>query len=284
MTKSGYWFLSHSLAIIQGSSINIKSTRIAIFAGLMTSIVELFPKSRKLGKCPPRCLHYPDCPASSSLFFVCLSRRRCLRVSFPPKLLAYDSRQHLSQVQNGLICPSELFLSLDELSRQLDLMENLAQRETPAQREIWKRKILELREDGQSIRRQGEHYDRMASAGVRRRRERDELLLARRRDNRRMGGGDDDDEMQQLTEEADSLANSRGMMNELLATGANTLTGLVGQRSRMRWVNRKMLDIGNKIGLSNSTMRMIERRDATDAYLVFGGMVVTMLVIYFLYF
>ncbi|KAL3807721.1 hypothetical protein ACHAXA_008294, partial [Cyclostephanos tholiformis] len=197
---------------------------------------------------------------------------------------AYDSRQHLSQVQNGLICPSELFLSLDELSRQLDLMENLAQRETPAQREIWKRKILELREDGQSIRRQGEHYDRMVSAGVRRRRERDELLLARRRDNRRMGGGDDDDEMQQLTEEADSLANSRGMMNELLATGANTLTGLVGQRSRMRWVNRKMLDIGNKIGLSNSTMRMIERRDATDAYLVFGGMVVTMLVIYFLYF
>jgi Golgi SNAP receptor complex protein 2 len=161
-------------------------------------------------------------------------------------------------------------------------MENLAQRETPAQREMWKRKILELREDGQSIRRQGEHYERMVSAGVRQRRERDELL-ARRRNNRR-GGGGDDDEMHQLTEEADSLANSHGMMNELLATGANSLSGLVSQRSRMRWVNRKMLDIGNKIGLSNSTMRMIERRDATDAYLVFGGMVVTLLVIYFLYF
>ena len=49
-------------------------------------------------------------------------------------------------------------------------------------------------------------------------------------------------------------------------------------------VNRKMLDIGNKIGLSNSTMRMIERRDATDAYLVFGGMIITLLVLYFLYF
>ena len=170
-------------------------------------------------------------------------------------------------------------------NRQLDLMENLAQRETPAQREMWKRKILELREDAQSIRRQGEHYDRMASAGVRQRRERDELL-ARRRNNRTIGGGGgaDADEMQQLTEEADSIANSYGMMNELLATGANSLSSLVGQRSRMRWVNKKMLDIGNKIGLSNSTMRMIERRDATDAYLVFGGMVVTLLVIYFLYF
>ncbi len=90
--------------------------------------------------------------------------------------------------------------------------------------------------------------------------------------------------MQQLSREADSLESSRNMMNDLLASGQANLSSLVGQRQRMRWVNRKMLDIGNKIGLSNSTMRMIERRDATDAYLVFGGMVVTMLVIYFLYF
>jgi len=207
----------------------------------MTSIVELFPKSRKL---------------------------------------AYDARQSLSQVQNGLICPSELFLSLDELSRQLDLMENLSFKETPAQREMWKRKILELREDAQSIRRQGEHYDRMVSAGIRQRRERDELL-SRRRKNRTNNNGD---EMQQLSEEADSLQNSNMQMNDLLASGQASLSSLVAQRSRMRWVNRKMLDIGNKIGLSNSTMRMIERRDATDAYLVFGGMIITLLVLYFLYF
>mmetsp|Transcript_28281 Transcript_28281/g.51548 ORF Transcript_28281/g.51548 Transcript_28281/m.51548 type:complete len:211 (-) Transcript_28281:386-1018(-) len=210
----------------------------------MTSIVELFPKSRKL---------------------------------------AYDSRQQLSQVQNSVLHPSELFLSLDELSNQLDLMESLSQRETPSQREMWKRKILELREDGRSIRRQGEHFDRMVSSGLRQQRERDELL-SRRRKNRTNGNGNNGNEMQQLTEEADSLGTSTGMMNELLDVGAANLSSLVGQRQRMRWVNRKVLDIGNKIGLSNSTMRMIERRDATDAYLVFGGMVVTMLVIYFLYF
>ena len=157
----------------------------------MTSIVELFPKSRKL---------------------------------------AYDARQSLSQVQNGLICPSELFLSLDELSRQLDLMENLSFKETPAQREMWKRKILELREDAQSIRRQGEHYDRMVSAGIRQRRERDELL-SRRRKNRTNNNGD---EMQQLSEEADSLQNSNMQMNDLLASGQASLSSLVAQRSRMR--------------------------------------------------
>ena len=105
--------------------------------------------------------------------------------------------------------------------------------------------------------------------------------MARRRRNRTDGTGD---EMQQLAEEADSLASSSNMVNDLLSSGQASLSSLVGQRQRMRWVNRKMLDIGNKIGLSNSTMRMIERRDVTDAYLVFGGMIVTLLVIYFLYF
>lgn len=90
--------------------------------------------------------------------------------------------------------------------------------------------------------------------------------------------------MQHLAEEADSLANSHGMVSELLASGQDNLSALVGQRSRMRWVNRKMFDIGNKIGLSNSTMKMIEKRDAMDAYLVLGGMIITLLVIYFLYF
>ena len=107
--------------------------------------------------------------------------------------------------------------------------------------------------------------------------------MARRRRNR-TGGGGDGDEMQQLAEEADSLASSSNMVNDLLSSGQASLSSLVGQRQRMRWVNRKMLDIGNKIGLSTSTMRMIERRDVTDAYLVFGGMIVTLLVIYFLYF
>jgi len=213
----------------------------------MTSIVELFPKSRKL---------------------------------------AYDSRQQLSQVQNSLICPSELFLSLDELSRQLDLLENFVHRETPSQREVWKRKILELREDAASIRRQGEHYDRMVGAGLRQRRERDELLARRRknRSNANGNGGDEMDDLHRLTEEGDSLSSSANMVGELLASGQASLSNLTSQRKRMRWLNRQMLDMGNKMGLSNSTMRMIERRDASDAYLVFGGMAVTMLVIYFLWF
>lgn len=115
-------------------------------------------------------------------------------------------------------------------------MESLAQKETPAQREMWKHKILELREDGRSIRRQGEHYDRMVSSAVWERRERDELL-ARRRKNRTNNNRADANEMQQLTGEADSLANSHGMMNELLVSGQANLSSLASQRQKMRWVS-----------------------------------------------
>jgi len=182
-------------------------------------------------------------------------------------------------VQNGVLYPSELFLSLDELGRQLDIMEQLVLRETPAQRQVWKRKILELREDGAAIRRQGEHYDRMVNANVRQQRERDELLTRRRS---RATGAEND--MQNLAEEAQSLDQSQMMVGDLLSSGEASLTGLVEQRQRMRGVKKMVFDIGNKLGISNSTMRIIERRDITDAYLVFGGMAVTCIVIYFCWF
>jgi len=206
----------------------------------MTSVVELFPKSRKL---------------------------------------AYDSRQKLSQVQNRIIYPSELFLSLDELSRQLGIMESLVERETPAQREMWRRKIKELREDAVAIRKQGEYFDRVVSANYRQEQERNQLMARRRR---RAKGNETDE--QNLADERNSLDQSRVMMNELLASGSASLNSLVAQRQRLKGIKRTVLDIGNKLGLSNTTMRMIETRDATDFYIVLGGMVMTIIIIYVVFF
>lgn len=168
---------------------------------------------------------------------------------------------------------------MDELERQLDIMQSLVSKETPAQRQVWKRKILELREDSSSLRRQGEHYDRMVHSNVLQQRERNELLT--RRKNRAAGAESD---YQNYAQEAQSLDQSQLMVGDLLSTGEASLTGLVQQRQQMRGIKRRVFDMGNKLGISNSTMRIIERRDITDAYLVFGGMVVTCIVIYFCWF
>jgi len=210
----------------------------------MTSVNELFPKSRKL---------------------------------------AYDAKQQLSQVQNGLKHASELFLSLDELNRQLDIMDTLVNRQTPAQREIWRQKILELREESQAIRRQGQYYDRMVNANVREQKEREELLTRRKRRSGEVGA-DAERGMEDLVETTDSLENSKSMVGELLNIGQAQLQSLKDQRRRMRGIKMTVLTIGNKIGLSNATLKAIEKRDVTDMYLVFGGMFVTLSVFYFVWF
>eukprot|EP00557_Chaetoceros_sp_GSL56_P006954 CAMPEP_0176499448 /NCGR_PEP_ID=MMETSP0200_2-20121128/12929_1 /TAXON_ID=947934 /ORGANISM="Chaetoceros sp., Strain GSL56" /LENGTH=211 /DNA_ID=CAMNT_0017897861 /DNA_START=175 /DNA_END=810 /DNA_ORIENTATION=- len=210
----------------------------------MTSIVELFPKSRKL---------------------------------------AYDVRQQLSQVQNNLISSSDLFVSLDELQRQLDLLEQLLSRETPSQREIWRRKILELREDASSVRKQGEYLSRVMNSNLRVQREREELLTRRRR-RRDVGVGDAESAMQDLAEESTSLASSQNMVGELLMSGQAQLNSLIDQRQRMRGVKRMVLNIGSTLGMSNKTLKLIEKRDENDMYLVFGGMCITCIVIYIVWF
>jgi len=204
----------------------------------MTSVVELFPKSRKL---------------------------------------AYDARQQLSQVQNGILPVSELYLSLDDLGMQLDIMESLVSRETPAQREMWKRKILEIRQNINDIRRQGDHFDRTFSFNLRQQRERDELLTRRRIKSNQSG-------MEDLTEEYQSINSSQNMMSDVIGNAESTYSSLRDQRNRLQGVNKVLADIGNVLGITSATMRVIERRDISDAYLVFAGIIVTLIVIYFCYF
>ncbi len=212
----------------------------------MTSVVELFPKSRKL---------------------------------------AYDLNQQLSQVQNNILQPSILTLTINELKNQLDILEQLLHRETPSQREMWRRKIYELREEASSVQRQCDYYSRMVNANVRIQKEREELLTRRRRrKNGDNGLGDSESTMQNLTSESQSLLNSQNMVGELLVNGQEQLKSLVDQRNRMRGIKRTILNMGNKIGLSNSTMDRIKKMDETDAYLVFAGMILTLIVIYLVWF
>ena len=173
-------------------------------------------------------------------------------------------------------------MSFDELSMQLDIMDELVLRETPAQREVWKRKIMELREDSKSLRRLGEDYDRRMNANVRHQRERDELL--RRRKQRTPHSNIDERDMSHLADEGQSLQQSHYMVNDLIASGEASLNNLTGQRGRMGKVMGVVSDMSNRLGLTQSTMRIIERRDITDAYLVFGGMIVTLLVLYVVWF
>ena len=178
----------------------------------------------------------------------------------------------------------DLLLTLEELSRQLDTMDQLVHRETPAQRLVWNRKILELRHDLQSIQLQAKRYDQQVNFNLRHQRERDALLTRRRKRTTTGSGGEEQQDMANLADESRSLHQASMMVDDLLSTGQASLQGLVDQRSRLKGVRKVVWDMGNRLGLTNMTMKIIERRDITDAYLVLAGMVVTCFVIYLCYF
>jgi Golgi SNAP receptor complex protein 2 len=48
------------------------------------------------------------------------------------------------------------------------------------------------------------------------------------------------------------------------------------QRDRLKAMQRKMFDVMSMLGVSNSTLRYMERRASVDKAIVYGGMVLTL--------
>lgn len=75
------------------------------------------------------------------------------------------------------------------------------------------------------------------------------------------------------------LGNAHRGVDDMIATGSNILSSLVNQRSTLKGAQKRLMTIGSTLGLSNHTMKLIERRFVEDRYIMFGGMFVTLLVI-----
>ncbi|GIY19822.1 golgi SNAP receptor complex member 2 [Caerostris extrusa] len=72
-----------------------------------------------------------------------------------------------------------------------------------------------------------------------------------------------------------SLQNANRGINELLDSGNSMLTNLREQKMSLKGAHKKILDIANTLGLSNTVMRLIEKRTYQDKYILFGGMILT---------
>lgn len=71
-----------------------------------------------------------------------------------------------------------------------------------------------------------------------------------------------------------SVTHSSAMVDEFNDLAGQVLGALRGQRGVLKGAHRKVLDVATTLGMSNSLMRMIERRSTGDKILVYGGMLV----------
>ncbi|KHJ93232.1 vesicle transport v-SNARE protein [Oesophagostomum dentatum] len=109
--------------------------------------------------------------------------------------------------------------------------------------------------------------------------EREELLHQRFRPNESTTLSLEDQELQMN----DRLNSSNRQVDDLISQGVAVLESLRSQHMNLRGVRRKIMDIGSALGLSNTTLQMIDRRVREDWLIFLVGCVVTLIFMYAFY-
>lgn len=81
----------------------------------------------------------------------------------------------------------------------------------------------------------------------------------------------------------DLQQNANHGIDDMLNQGYAVLGNLRDQREALKRTKTRMLGFLNTMGLSNSVMNFIERRAYQDKFVLFGGMIVTVSIMFLVY-
>ncbi|ONK74288.1 uncharacterized protein A4U43_C03F4710 [Asparagus officinalis] len=143
------------------------------------------------------------------------------------------------------------------------------------QRDLWKRKVEQVAEEGDSLK---ENLDKLSARQQQRMQEAKERAELMQRVN-----GDGELVLKIFDDEAramESARNSHIMVEEAYSTGVAILSKYAEQKDRLKIAQRKALDILNTVGLSNSVLKLIERRHRVDKWVAYAGMIITVILVY----
>jgi hypothetical protein len=176
--------------------------------------------------------------------------------------LKYELEVQLRAVEQGNGDAGDCGMGLRELFTQINTLRQLLNAERPERRNLWKVKIDELGHEAQFL----SNDLRRVTNFHQHQRERDSLF--RRRAGAAPSSAHDD-----LLEAEDSYARSGNQVDELMETGRASLDSLRAQRERLKNTHRNALDMINKLGLSDTVMRLINSRNRQDRKIIIGGFV-----------
>lgn len=142
----------------------------------------------------------------------------------------------------------------------------------------WDRKVNRLEEDVSVIQ---SAVDKQLGTFYRVRREEEnrKKLLG---DRKKRDGPDD--EMQGLAKENKALRDSASALDEVLDQAGSILGNLVNQNKVLKNARRKLLDAASSFGVAQSLVNVIDRRQTGDKWLVYGGMALTLFILFSLWY
>ncbi|KAI3971667.1 hypothetical protein MKW92_052207 [Papaver armeniacum] len=164
--------------------------------------------------------------------------------------LSFSIKRDISQIHS-------LCFEMDRLWRSIA---------SKTERDLWKRKVEQIAEEADSSKDSLDKHFLRNQKRMTEAKERAELL-------QRANLCDDSRAMQ-------SARNSSLMLEEAYSTGVAILSKYAEQRDRLKRAQRKALDILNTVGLSNSVLKLVERRHRVDKWIAYTGMIVTVIIVY----
>ncbi|KAG0736549.1 hypothetical protein G6F57_009391 [Rhizopus arrhizus] len=176
----------------------------------------------------------------------------------------------------------QISASFNSLQRSIDDYENLAKREMIAvKKETALTRASKFRQDLQEMKTQFE-FVKKQQENLKNEQNRDSLL---RRPNRGQASAPEHP-YQPLSRDEFALReqsfarNTDSQLDDFIEQAQNLLENLTDQHNILKKTQKKILDTANYLGLSQNVIRYIERRSAQDKWIFYGGMILTVLIIW----
>ncbi|KNC77433.1 hypothetical protein SARC_10107, partial [Sphaeroforma arctica JP610] len=83
-----------------------------------------------------------------------------------------------------------------------------------------------------------------------------------------------------MARENGGLQEANRGMDELLGAGSNVMADLLLQKKTLKGAQRRILDIASTLGLSQSVLKLIDRRKDSDKIILIAGIIITLTVMY----
>ncbi|KAG2209934.1 hypothetical protein INT47_003369 [Mucor saturninus] len=191
-----------------------------------------------------------------------------------------DKFQSGQDVSAGL--QGQISASFNALQRHIDDYESLAKRELiEVKKETALTRVGKFRHDLQDMKLRFEATKKQQEI-VQNDQNRDSLL---RRSNR-LNSNLPEHPYQPLSRDEFAIReqsfarNTDSQLDEFIGQAQTLLENLTDQHSILKKTQKKILDTANYLGVSQNTIRYIERRSAQDKWIFYGGMILTVLIIW----
>ncbi|XP_073091829.1 Golgi SNAP receptor complex member 2 isoform X1 [Manis javanica] len=160
------------------------------------------------------------------------------------------------------VVENEIQASIDQIFSHLERLEILSSKEPPNKRQNAKLRVDQLKYDVQHLQTALRNFQHRRYTREQQERQREELL------SRTFTTNDSDTTipMDESLQFNSSLQKVHHGMDDLIGGGHSILEGLRAQRLTLKGTQKKILDIANMLGLSNTVMRLIEKRAFQDKY------------------